>query len=1039
MSSGISTLCRAYPRLASARGGRVVARSVSSPPRLRITPRPNPISLRNPYSTSIAADVPKIDDSLVPKINEKGSGESQEHKRNQRIRDAYRRPSEERTAQKLNGPFVHSPRQYTSEKMTQRSEKECLQEARKLAGAHAIWEHNLRPGHFLVDHLDWHHIHTILKETTPRSSKDDNRVSAIRIVISSSLIESETLGRGVNFISSVTGILEKLRVDPDLKPSTEEKQSFIIRGGRKALSQAADELSKTHEGIEIFELGDVATTDYHTQMLWPTKESLSKDDQELVNRSTRDRLWLHPEPEPHWITKRFSDIPKPEKGNSQAFESYITELVCGRVRRDLVVPLYYEGYKDGFGKNIDIEADRARLILEAFEDPENKHCITNASLKRALHHLARLDGYRTHAKRLFRLAEDAGLPMDTENYNILLEGITSAEDYRDFFKCVNKMRNREFEPNARTWLLFLRLVKKDDERRQIVSSMFERNLLTHHSVRRGVAAITAPMDAYYAFKSGESLEDFIRGHNVRFGFRWYSSEALVGIVREYFRYFSHRPISALEWTFLVEQRFEGGERMDTQSMNALVDLCADNGDWVGAIWCVNHMTTHHIGLDDKTYMTLLKLACSTGNHFAFTAALFHGAHSNALFYSARQLLKSVVLSKKAKNPWRDFKIPLFTTSMAETIRTRNANSWEHIGYQIIDLYKDIERHPRLVPAEPLAISLMTALSLQHEVAALPSGEQTEAPPALEIPMKLSGDSDDAVKETFRFDTGVTLIQNGQSKSQRQLSAKSPAVEDALALDKPAEDVEEASIDQEPSSGTEDALEDMYRAAKEAHDESEAWIARAAAEADKGAPREARSSNPKSRFYESEASPFKSALNTAIPRAPDGFYGYRESYDPPLNYDAVSDVDPNELRPISKAERKTLEAIKRRGIPQPGDQDLRVYEDWMRFEAGDPTKNRPARPSALLKPWLLDEYYNKSQEQQNEDTARYLIQRYKEIKAWDHRNDMYSSRQRILMRARQQLEEMMERGEDISKPREPLEPLEPLGQDVQRSPYEHWDK
>lgn len=281
---------------------------------------------------------------------------------------------------------MSSPREYPSDDLTALSERERKKEANKLAGAHRVWAKSLHAKHFLVDRLDWTDTFDMLKSLTPRSIDDDNRVSAMRIVLSESLIESDSLGKGVSFVNSVTGVLEKMRVDADAKtPNEAKRRSFVLRGGRRALSQAVDGLSKTHEGVEVFELGDVATTDYHTQRLWPTKDELSEEDLKSFNRPTRDVIWLHEELEPQWITEKFSSSsrPKPEKGNPQAFEAYITDLIRDRIKPEHVVPLHFEGYGHGWNK-VDVGALRAQMIMEAFEDPEYHSSITSTSLKRAL-------------------------------------------------------------------------------------------------------------------------------------------------------------------------------------------------------------------------------------------------------------------------------------------------------------------------------------------------------------------------------------------------------------------------------------------------------------------------------------------------------------------------------------------------------------------------------------------------------------------------------------------------------------------------------
>src|SRR5690606_9696413 len=91
---------------------------------------------------------------------------------------------------------------------------------------------------------------------------------------------------------------------------------------------------------------------------------------------------------------------------------------------------------------------RVRLIESAFMDPQARPFITTPTLKMALAFMTRRTVYKATADRLFTKAEEWGLPMDTEAFNIILEGYVAKRDHRYFELFLRKMKYRYYPANA---------------------------------------------------------------------------------------------------------------------------------------------------------------------------------------------------------------------------------------------------------------------------------------------------------------------------------------------------------------------------------------------------------------------------------------------------------------------------------------------------------------------------------------------------------------------------------------------------------------
>ncbi|PTB74692.1 hypothetical protein M440DRAFT_1464042 [Trichoderma longibrachiatum ATCC 18648] len=442
--------------------------------------------------------------------------------RNRMFRQAFQEKSPERLRQaerKLASPYVPTVRDYPSAHAARESRTHALQVARVQVAFDDIWRHF---GHAIPD---WSETFNLLKRMMTRRSEPSS-MAAMRIVLPKSWA-LELGSKKIEFVDSTTGLLAKLRVSSD----HQDPSAIILRGKSSVLAHAAEELVAACKDVEVYKLGEVAAFGYEVQRLWPGIEGAAEGGS-LIPDDKQDNIWVHQEYQMYWVDIPYEEAPRPEQWTMENLDGYIRMLVCGRLRPHLALRYYAKPEKDG--TFVDTDGIRVQLIMAALTDPGAKAYITPSILKMAMSFMAHKGGHRADADRLLTLAEEWGIPLDTEAYNIMLEGYVTKRDVAFFHKLLLKMQQRYFQPNARTWLLFLELVEKEIERRQIIVAMYDLGLFKDPATRRGIARIMATHDAYVAFRSGKRLDAFMAEQKSRYGDDWFTTDAMNSILTEPF-------------------------------------------------------------------------------------------------------------------------------------------------------------------------------------------------------------------------------------------------------------------------------------------------------------------------------------------------------------------------------------------------------------------------------------------------------------------------------------------------------------------------
>ena len=807
MSLGISSACRAYARLAG------VAPSVANPRRAsfrrlplvpttvsRFTARHDAHAEKYVYAAA-TAEAPDPPSKLAPD-RRRGKFPKQNIARNTWFRETFRNPDEAKVKAKLQSPFTLPARVYPSERVTQRSEKENLASAKVQASHEMIWSHYKPERHFVVADLRWSDTFELLKSLTkPSTGAGADRMSAMRIVLPKSF-DLEVSNRKVEFIESTTGLMQRLRIYNDHR----DPSAIVVRGKRATLAKAAEELVRDHSGIKVYQLGEVAANDYETVQLWPKIEGQDGP----IGVEDTERLWVHKEePEQHWIDTKYEDIPRPETWTREAFDAYIAKLVSSRIRPELVLTLY-GGAKDGKGKDdnrYSSDGIRVRLIESAFMDPQARPFITTPTLKMALAFMTRRTVYKATADRLFTKAEEWGLPMDTEAFNIILEGYVAKRDHRYFELFLRKMKYRYYPANARTWLLFLRLVQRDHEKLQIVASMWQLGLFKDPATARGIAAAMASFDAYNTFRSGIKLDQFLTKQEAKYGDQWFSGGALNAIWKEYLNFHAESKPDPSEYAPLVDVAHKYGHTVGLDTVHIILQSCLENRDWDTAVWALRLMRQEGCEPNYRTYDLILHLAIATHSPHALAAGIFHGALDLKLSYIIRAHVKEIFALRYDDRYWNRYRPRIFTGNMADAMKESAIFSPKAAVARAIRIIHDFSAG--LVP-QPLDVTLASAI---HHDRKMKDGDEA-GPLKIEMRSKMDPDSPAKVfRLGSRFDPFTMMdgfeIRPGRAQrratwskvTERDEAAAPEETPPAKAL--PAKTVEEAHSEGPPSKATAD--------------------------------------------------------------------------------------------------------------------------------------------------------------------------------------------------------------------------------------------
>ncbi|KAM3459413.1 hypothetical protein BB8028_0004g11430 [Beauveria bassiana] len=566
--------------------------------------------------------------------------------RNREIRHAYRHKTPETeaaVAEMLGTTYIPPARQYPTAEATALS----LQRARLVARIR-VGEETLAARAGRVRRRDALDTLGLLKHTTqPHVAGRAPAMHAMRIVLPKTwTLDVVGSSKSVDYVAARTGLAARLRMTGDRDSPT----AVVLRGRAPVLAQAADELIAVCKDVEVYRLGEVTALDYTARRLWPAIED-AEDGGAFVPPDQLDKIWFHREQQ-YWIDCAYEKLPRPTRWTEASFDTFIRTIVYGRLKPGKTLSIYHYG--------IHTDKIRVRMIMEAFEDPAARSCITTPVLQMALQFMATHGGHRASAERLLAQAERWGVPLDTDAFNILLDCYVQVHDARFFHKVLVKMRECCFYPNTRTWLHFLQLVQRDDARLQVEAAMFDLGFFADPSTRRGVGIITAGAAAYQAFRVGETLPSFLRKQIARFGPAWLTEQSVNAVLNEFFLFHptaaasSHHPDHRLLVERLAAE--QGQPTMPSSTRNLILEHCAQPHvcDWDTTLWALEHgmparrddAAVGERTATGDTYHHLINLCRATRSPAALAVVVFYAVKERALVErAARTAVAQALLDK----------------------------------------------------------------------------------------------------------------------------------------------------------------------------------------------------------------------------------------------------------------------------------------------------------------------------------------------------------------------------------------------------------
>lgn len=605
--------------------------------------------------------------------------------------------------EKLASPFAPQALNYPSALSRRANLDSVHKAAKKLVAQDKLWAMHLPEDHFVLQRLDWNHIFGLLKDMTLK--QPDGDLATMRFVLPEN-VSFDFEQRRLEFVDSATGQTSRLRASGDRANPT----GVILRGPRKALAKVADELIQVSQEVQVFELGDVTTQDYVTTQLWPATDNSVEED-EPNSDDGKDSLWLNTEPTKPTTERRVEHMLIPVHWSVDGLSSFIKNVIYTHLPPRLDPTLHSDLIQQIGEGALDRNAVKARLIMKVLTDPSATQFITVHTLKMSMAFLTRRGGYIADADRLLSFAEERGLPMDTEFFNILLEGYASNLDYRHFYKLLSKMKSRFFRPNARTWLLFLRLVQGNSERQRIVAAMYDLGLFKDPETRRGIGSVFAQREAHLAFKTGGvNIQQFMDILATTYGSDWRTQETLSCILKEYLHVMGKGlQISQLE--LLLQQQPDDGRPLDARFFNDILEHCQATRDWNLAIWTLQQMTRRGVMPDEKSYDHLIRMAVWTKRQRTLGAVLFQAILDQSVTSEIRWMLADLIQGRHNKVFWRTRQPLVFTRAMLLDMSLRRNLSGHDPWHDMVQCI--LSECGDLVPGQSLAETIGQALRIDN--------------------------------------------------------------------------------------------------------------------------------------------------------------------------------------------------------------------------------------------------------------------------------------------------------------------------------------
>ncbi|KAK7942980.1 uncharacterized protein PG986_012093 [Apiospora aurea] len=216
------------------------------------------------------------------------------------------------------------------------------------------------------------------------------------------------------------------------------------------------------------------------------------------------------------LSHHVKDIKRPAQWTARSLEAYISALVHGVVPRHLVGAIYGEGQHAPKHKET-----VASILVELFQSEETQSLISTNSLHLALAFLQKGGlSLRPQARTIFDQAEVRKVPMDTQTFNLFLQGCAMAGDLDGFSSTVKLMLRKGYHPDSKTWLELLHLVQDVQAKQTIVGKMERKGLARIQSTLVQVGSHMAPFKLQSCFRQLSNVGQFVLDQDQLHGPEW---------------------------------------------------------------------------------------------------------------------------------------------------------------------------------------------------------------------------------------------------------------------------------------------------------------------------------------------------------------------------------------------------------------------------------------------------------------------------------------------------------------------------------------
>ncbi|KAK8084831.1 hypothetical protein PG997_006102 [Apiospora hydei] len=222
------------------------------------------------------------------------------------------------------------------------------------------------------------------------------------------------------------------------------------------------------------------------------------------------------------LSHHVKDIKRPAQWTARNLEAYISALVHGVVPRHLVGAIYGQGRHASKHKET-----VASILVELFQSEATQSLISTNSLHLALAFLQKGGlSLRPEARTIFDQAEVRKVPMDTQTFNLFLQGCAMAGDLDGFSSTVKLMLRKGYHPDSKTWLELLHLVQDVQAKQTIVGKMERKGLARIQSTLVQVGSHMAPFKLQSCFRKLSDVGQFVLDQDQLHGPEWLTTTTL---------------------------------------------------------------------------------------------------------------------------------------------------------------------------------------------------------------------------------------------------------------------------------------------------------------------------------------------------------------------------------------------------------------------------------------------------------------------------------------------------------------------------------